>query len=130
MADAELMDADLRGAELANADLTMANLSGANLGGVNLRGADLSLADLRGADMTNADLRGTIMFGVDLRGADLHGAIIQINTDLDVALYDSSTELPTGFDPAAAGMMLTECAPPGEEDLEATENEESLLVVI
>jgi uncharacterized protein YjbI with pentapeptide repeats len=66
---ANLSDADLRGANLFHADLSKAGLSYADL-----RGANFAEADLRGADLFHADLRSATLFRADLRGASLGGA--------------------------------------------------------
>lgn len=80
---------DLRGADLSGADLSGADLSGASLRGACLIGADLRRADLRSADLTGADFRGA-----DLGGADLTGSIFLIQSQLDAAKGDNSTQLP------------------------------------
>lgn len=77
-----------RGADLVGADLRGADLRGAGLRGAYLIGADLRGADLRRADVIGADLRGA-----DLRGADLRGAIFLIQSQLDAARGDRSTDL-------------------------------------
>jgi len=82
--------ADHRGAQLFGADLRGADLRAANLRGALLIGADLRRADLRGADFTGADLRGA-----DLRGADLRRALFLSPSQLQAALGNRDTRLPT-----------------------------------
>ena len=53
-------------------------------------GADLREADLRGADLTGADLRGA-----DLRGADLTGCLFLTQSQLDAAVGDARTAVPS-----------------------------------
>ena len=77
-----------------------ANLEGADLGGAGLGGADLWGADLGGANLGGADLRGANLAGADLGGADLGGA------DLGDATADADTIWPSGFDPAAKGVIV------------------------
>lgn len=77
------------GADLAAADLRTFDLRGANLRGACLIAADLRGTDLRGADLIGADLRDT-----DLRGADLSQSIFLIQSQINAARGDSSTQLP------------------------------------
>ena len=110
MAGADLGGADLGGADLRGADLRGAYLGGANLAGADLRGADLGVADLWGADLGDANLRdadlwgaylwGATLWGANLGGADLGGA------DLGDATADADTIWPSGFDPAAKGVIV------------------------
>ena len=110
MAGANLWGADLGGADLRGADLRGAYLGGANLAGADLRGADLGVADLWGADLGDANLRdadlwgaylwGATLWGANLGGADLGGA------DLGDATADADTIWPSGFDPAAKGVIV------------------------
>ncbi len=86
---------NLPGAHLRGADLSGANLSGADLNGANLIGAHLAGADLRGADLLNADLLSADLIGADLRGADLSGATNLSQGQLDEAVVDARTKLPT-----------------------------------
>ncbi|MFC1408075.1 pentapeptide repeat-containing protein [Streptacidiphilus sp. N1-12] len=83
---------DHRGADLIGAKLRSADLRGANLRGAYLIGADLRDADLRGADVIGADFRGT-----DIRGADLTGALFLIQSQVDAAVGDAATRLPSGL---------------------------------
>ena len=97
---ADLWGANLRGADLGGADLGGADLGGADLWGADLRGAVLWGVDLRGADLGGADLGGADLGGADLGGADLGGA------DLWGATADADTIWPSGFDPAAKGVIV------------------------
>ena len=56
MIQMDLREANLSHADLSNADLRMANLSGANLSNANLVGADLDGAITDNCDMTGAIL--------------------------------------------------------------------------
>ncbi|MGW6691803.1 pentapeptide repeat-containing protein [Streptomyces sp. NPDC054961] len=105
----------LVGARLHRADLTSADLSGADLTGADLRGADLTCADLRGADLTRACLNvadftqalatratftGAAMIATSFTWTDLHGASLEGTSELrqaqiDAALLDSATTLPS-----------------------------------
>lgn len=76
---------DLHGAFLRRTDLSRANLSKANL-----EGADFSFAILRGANLKDANLRGTI-----LRGADLSDAKNLTRAQLEEAVIDQETRLPS-----------------------------------
>ncbi|KNX35963.1 pentapeptide repeat-containing protein [Luteipulveratus halotolerans] len=81
---------DMRGADLFGADLRRRDLRGASLRGALMVAADLRGVDLAGADVTGADLRDA-----DLRGADLTGTLYLLQSQLDSARGDSSTQLPT-----------------------------------
>jgi len=85
LADASLVGEDLRDNNLSDMDLSGADMRNANLSNTSLQNADLSNADLSGADLSTADLSGTNLTG---------------------AQYNSETNFPPGFDPAAAGMLL------------------------
>jgi hypothetical protein len=130
---ANLSEADLRLAKLGWAYLMKANLCGANLVYADLSEAYLMDADLRrayfmGANLSGADLEGAYLSGANLRGADLSGANL-IGLDLSVALLQGAylsgsqyndqtiiygsieyepTKWPDGFDPAAAGAIITD----------------------
>lgn len=80
---------DLRGADLIGGKLKGANLRGASLRGACLIGADLQGADLRMADLTGADLRDA-----NLCGADLSTSIFLIQSQLDAARGDNTTQFP------------------------------------
>jgi uncharacterized protein YjbI with pentapeptide repeats len=82
---------DHRGAELIGAQLAGVDLRAASFRGARLIAANLANADLRGADFIGADLRDA-----DLSGADLRGAIFLIQAQLDAAVGDGQTQLPTG----------------------------------
>ena len=76
---------DVHGAYLRRTDLSNANLEGANLSGANFTDAIL-----RGANLKNATLKGTI-----LRGADLTDAKNLTRAQLETAIVDDRTRLPT-----------------------------------
>lgn len=83
--------------ELRGADLMGAKLRGAKLRGANLRGAYLIGADLRGADLRLADLIGADLRAADLRGADLAEALFVTQFQVNAAIGDESTVLPTAL---------------------------------
>ncbi|MFF7916120.1 pentapeptide repeat-containing protein [Streptomyces cyaneofuscatus] len=89
---ARLVETDLRDADFTEADLREANLRKADAGGAVLRRADLRLADLRGSDLSTADLRQARLTG---------------------AVASEHTHWPSGFDHAAAGVVIAE--DPGPE---------------
>jgi len=103
---ANLADADLRGAYLRGAYLRGANLADADLRGAYLRGAYLRGANLVGADLRGAYLRGANLGDADLRGADLGGANLA-DADLRGASANRYTVWPAGFDPVAAGAVVS-----------------------
>ncbi|MCI3921213.1 pentapeptide repeat-containing protein [Paenibacillus sp. TRM 82003] len=77
------------------ADMLGAKLRGADLRGANLRGALLIAADLRDADLRSADLLGADLRDTDLRGADLTGTLFLIQAQVNAAIGDGRTKLPS-----------------------------------
>ena len=82
------------------ADLAGADLVGAALAGGDLRAADLRGALLVGADLSSADLRSACLLGADLRGArlggaDLRGALFLTRSQLEAAVGDRATRVPS-----------------------------------
>ncbi|WP_404199238.1 pentapeptide repeat-containing protein [Streptomyces tauricus] len=124
---ANLTQASLVGVNLRHGDLTTAilrrarcvltDLRGAKLVQTDLRGADFTTADLREANLRKADARGALFHDADLRLADLRGADLStadlLRAQLAGALASEHTRWPTGFDPAAAAVVLTD--DPGPE---------------
>jgi uncharacterized protein YjbI with pentapeptide repeats len=118
---ANLQGAVLVGAQLQRTDLTMANLPEADLGGVEnptlellqlaefwgaqLQGTDLVgaqlqravlvKAQLQRANLTMANLQGANLQGANLGGAVLHGVENLTHEQLQEAITDEATELPT-----------------------------------
>ena len=78
---------DLLGADLRRTDLRRASLRGALLVGADLRGVDLTRADLLGADLR----------GADVRGARLADALFLTVPQLEAAVGDTATTLPTAL---------------------------------
>ncbi|MBT2699122.1 pentapeptide repeat-containing protein [Bacillus sp. ISL-40] len=78
-------------------DLFGAKLKGADLRGANLRGALLIAADLRKSDMRVTDLIGADFRNADIRGADLTGSIFLTQAQVNSALGDSTTKLPSAL---------------------------------
>jgi Pentapeptide repeats (8 copies) len=87
---ADLSKADLTEARLGETDLTRANLTEAKLNGASLCRADLTGADLAEADLTGADLRFAV-----LDGADLSSATGLTQDQVDRAVGDWKTRLPS-----------------------------------
>ncbi|WP_202079799.1 pentapeptide repeat-containing protein [Caldalkalibacillus salinus] len=79
-------------------DLVGANLRGANLRGLNLRGSLLIAADLREANLQFADFIGADMRDADLRGANLIGSIFLTQAQVNSAIGDINTKLPSSLD--------------------------------
>jgi len=84
---------DRRGGDHIAADLRKADLRGASL-----RGAYLIGADLRGADLRDADLLGTDLRAADLRGADLTGCLFLTRPQLEAAVGDRTTRIPSALE--------------------------------
>lgn len=83
---------DRRGADLIGADLRGADLRGASLRGTYLLGADLRRADLRRTDLLGADLRAA-----KLHAAQLKEGLFLTQPQLDAALGDASTTIPSSL---------------------------------
>jgi hypothetical protein len=81
-----LRGADLREADLAEAGLFRANLAGARMEGARLYWADLIQTGLERADLRDADLRGADFSGAHLAEANLAGAILEETTFANVDL--------------------------------------------
>ena len=95
-APALIRDGWRAGANLEGADLRGATLRGATLRGANLRDANLRDATLRGATLRDANLRDANLWGANLRGANLW-----------YARSNDHTRWPDGFDPKAAGVVVS-----------------------
>lgn len=94
--DAHLDSADLTGAQMHGINLQRAHLFRARLKGAGLTEANLSYANLR-----EANLAGTQLSYAHMDGANLESAI------LSGATYEHHTSWPAGFDPKAAGAVLS-----------------------
>jgi hypothetical protein len=107
LSGANLSGASLWYADLAEANLLGANLSGASLSGANLWGAYLSEADLSeanflgahlsGADLSGANLLGAYLGDADLRGTDLSKAENLSTAQIEYALVNKGTKLPSSL---------------------------------
>jgi uncharacterized protein YjbI with pentapeptide repeats len=94
--------ASLRNAVLQEADLHDANLQSADMEGANLSVADLMRANLRCANLKRVDFWMADMKDANLQGAELQGANLSEVTNLtqkqiDSAITDVSTVLPSGI---------------------------------
>ena len=76
-------------------DLIGANLRGANLKGSDLRGALLIASDLRDSDLRMTDFIGADLRDADLRGANLLGSIFLTQAQVNSAIGNSNTKLPS-----------------------------------
>lgn len=129
---ARLYGVDFTGGELNQVDadntvLIDADLTGATLIDTTLRGGAHARADFTGAfllaDFTGANLRQAVFTGAvlsategiaDFSNANLADAVGLADT-VGVARYSACTDFGgTGFDPVAAGWILTDGAPIGE----------------
>jgi uncharacterized protein YjbI with pentapeptide repeats len=89
-ADVRPRGIDRSAADLSGKDLRRMSLRGANLRGARLIGAKLLGMDLQLADLTGADLRGA-----DLRAATMDTSLFVTQSQLESAIGDASTRLPT-----------------------------------
>jgi hypothetical protein len=117
LVSANLRYADLKTATLRRARCVLADLRGARLVETDLRDADFTEADLREANLRKADAGGAVFRHADLRLADLRGADLNtadlLRARLTGAVASENTRWPAGFDPATAGVVVTE--DPGPE---------------
>ncbi len=109
---ADLTGADLRGT-VGEANYGAANLTRANLEGLTFKGFGLGDCKCRGANFRQAKI-ATSVYRCDFRGADFSGASLRAATidtrgviEWKGAIYDDDTAFPDGFDPIAAGLVLT-----------------------
>ncbi|MET8956818.1 pentapeptide repeat-containing protein [Streptomyces sp. NPDC004393] len=112
-----LRHADLKTAILRRTRCVLSDLRGARLVETDLRAADFTKTDLREANLRKADAVGAVFRQADLRWADVRGTDLS-TADLNQAqmvgaLASEYTKWPAGFDPAAAGVVVTE--DPGPE---------------
>jgi uncharacterized protein YjbI with pentapeptide repeats len=115
--------ADISGVWFTGADLTEADLrevkgiaviARSHFDKANLQGMELGCNDctFRGANLKEAKISGYVyncdFSGADLRGANLRGMTVHTDTNRwKGALYDDDTAWPEGFDPKAAGAVLS-----------------------
>ena len=122
MIGAELHNANLSGSDMSNSNLLGAELQGAILNNVNLSGANLtntyfSFNDFTSSDLSNTNFTNARVWGVNFSDSDFSGSnLSQIDLDWDGAIYTNaiyseSTTFPTGFDPAAEGMIFVSEVP-------------------
>jgi uncharacterized protein YjbI with pentapeptide repeats len=98
--NAELRNVNLQGACLAKAHFNESNLQGANLHNAileetNFQGSNLSNVNLRNAIIQNTDFFETIFQETDLRGVNLITAINLTKKQIESAIIDNETQLPT-----------------------------------
>jgi uncharacterized protein YjbI with pentapeptide repeats len=94
---AELKKALLQEADLHGANLQDADLEGAKLAVADLMGANLRRANLRDADLWMADMKDTNLQGAELQGANLGDVTNLTQLQIDSAITDERTVLPTGL---------------------------------
>ncbi len=122
LTQASLVSVNLRHADLTTAILrrtrcVLADLRAAKLVETDLRDADFTETDLREANLRKADAHGAVFHRADLRMADLRGTDLSSASLTEVrltgALASEHTRWPAGFDPTAAGVVVTD--DPGPE---------------
>lgn len=99
----------MQNVDLQAADGQPLNFEGTTFGSNNYEAALLNV-NLAGANFKNGTIYGGFQ-ACDLQGAHFEGAKILIgelrNCKLEGATYNKATEFPEGFDPQAAGMVLS-----------------------
>jgi uncharacterized protein YjbI with pentapeptide repeats len=95
LANANLCGASLTFAALTDADLEGANMSNANLAHVRLTRANLRYANLNDALLDHVDFADADLANADLRGANLSHAKNLTKQQLEEAVTDGSTTLPS-----------------------------------
>ncbi len=105
ISDSDLREADFTGADLYWAFAFRANCEGAIFRDAKLNGAYLVKSNFKGADLRGAYVSLDNLAGSpELQGANLSGALLD-GAVLTGCEYDDSTVFPSGFDPAAHGMI-------------------------
>lgn len=99
---------NVSGTNFRNSDLLGSIFDGANLSGAIFQNANLTGTSFVGASLAGANLKGANLSGAALQGADLSTASINGGTLWTGATYNASTLFPSGFNPAANGMILPE----------------------
>jgi hypothetical protein len=92
---ADFMRASLKWADFRASILREAHLRETQLDGANLVSADLARASLRLASLRGANLLGARFQGTTLVGADLTGAKYIVKGQLEAAIVDEDTRMPT-----------------------------------
>ncbi|NEQ44915.1 MAG: pentapeptide repeat-containing protein [Leptolyngbya sp. SIOISBB] len=114
----DLTDQNLEGIDISDSHilgdfsrtiLDYAILENANLGRSNLTYASLAQACLINARFVRTNLAHTNLRGADIRNTNLRGSILD-GADFDGAIYNEGTLFPAGFDPIAAGAILSDDA--------------------
>jgi uncharacterized protein YjbI with pentapeptide repeats len=80
------------GYDFVGANLTNTNLIGANFAGALLIASNMSNSNLKGANLIGADLRDA-----DIRGANLEDVIFLTQAQVNTAIGDSNTKLPSSL---------------------------------
>lgn len=82
--------------DLSREDLAGRRLEGDHRG-ASFRGALMIKADLRGADLTDSDLLGADVRDADLRGTDVSSALFLTQLQVNAAIGDATTIVPSGL---------------------------------
>lgn len=93
---ANLSRADFNGTNLEGADMASANLTKSELMYANLKDAFLYCANLKDADSGSVDFTDASLTGANLTGAILSSAEGMTSPQVENALVDGRTQLPTG----------------------------------
>ena len=88
----------LAGADLSDVNLTEADLSRSNLIGAELCRANLTEASLTGARLYHADFSGANLNQANLANADLSESTGLVQSQINAANGNRTTELPDGLD--------------------------------
>ena len=117
---AVLTGVDFTEANLENVDFSLCSLIGPNLTRANLRRANferarLSVRRVAEADFGEANFCGAQWGGYVNEGSNYFPVEIE-DAYLTDAIADAATGWPEGFDPEAAGVVLTETVGPGGND--------------
>lgn len=95
MREADMSAANLTKTNFTNADLSSCKLVGAHLAGTKFMRTNLSHADLRNSVVEDADFWESNLFETDLRGVDLRKARGLALEQIEIALTDMDTQVPT-----------------------------------
>lgn len=112
----------LQHSSFLNTNLSHADFTGADISHTRLIGADLSNADLSGLNLVGVDFTDAAMNNTNLIGADLSNCRSISHHQLEVALGDETTLLPTGMNMPQHWLQREEVQETVEQEIPVNDN--------